>query len=99
MCEMVDPSISRSELLAYAADIKTKNDSYEGQIEGSYPGENFQRAKWPAKNSDKILSQLSMEESPNKTQEEYLQLHVIPYLNNQRIPLFEASIHRSNAVV
>ena len=46
MCEMVDPSTSSSALVACASAMQTKNDrenrriGYEGQIEGSYLGEN-----------------------------------------------------------
>ena len=40
-----------------------------------------------------------MEEVPKKTQESYLQLHFIPFLHIDRIPLFEASIQIPKAVV
>ena len=40
-----------------------------------------------------------MSEAPNKMQEEYLQLHVIPFLQSERIPVFEASLHRLNVLV
>ena len=49
--------------------------------------------------NDKIDSKVSVEEAPNKAQEEYMQLHFIPYQKSERIPVFEASLRRSNAVV
>ena len=42
---------------------------------------------------------MSLAEASKKTQEEYLKLHFIPYLQSEMIPVFEASISRSNAVV
>ena len=40
-----------------------------------------------------------MVEAPKNTQKECLQLHFIPYLQSEMIPVFEAYLHRSNAVV
>ena len=40
-----------------------------------------------------------MAEAPNIMQEEYLQLYFIPSLQSDRIPLFKASLSRSNVVV
>ena len=40
-----------------------------------------------------------MEKSPNNIQEECLKLHFITYMKSDRIPVFEASLGRSNAVV
>ena len=40
-----------------------------------------------------------MTESHNKKQEEYLKLHFIQYMQSERIPIFEAYLSRSNAVV
>ena len=40
-----------------------------------------------------------MAEAPKKMQEEYLQLHFIPYIQSDRVPVFEASLRRSNLVV
>ena len=40
-----------------------------------------------------------MVEALKKTQEEYLQLHFIPYMQSDTIAVFEKSLHRSNAMV
>ena len=40
-----------------------------------------------------------MAEAPKKMQEEYLKVHFIPSLQSDRIPVFEASLRRLNAVV
>ena len=64
--------------MACAAAIKTKNDrenlnrGYEGQIEGSYLGEKLQMSRGPTQSSYQMHSQVSMSETPKKTQEEYL---------------------------
>ena len=42
---------------------------------------------------------MDVEEAPNNTKEEYLHLNFIPSLHIDRIPVFEAYLHRSNAVV
>ena len=74
MCEMVDPFASRSAQVACAATVN-KNDrenrkrGYEVKIEGSYLGGNFRRAREPDQRDDQIHGQVSVEESPNKTQE------------------------------
>ena len=47
----------------------------------------------------KLYSQVGVSEAPKKITEEYLQLHFIPYLHIDRIPVFEAYLCRSNAVV
>ena len=57
MCEMVDTSTSRSARVAYAAAIKTKNDTenrkrgYEVQIEGPYMVEKLQKTRGNIKNN------------------------------------------------
>ena len=100
MCEMVDPSTPRSVLVACTAAIKTKNNKenrkrgYEGQIEEPYLVEKFQKKIGPIKRNEQINSQVGVEEAPNKTHEKYLQLHFIPYLQSDRIPVFEASLCR-----
>ena len=76
ICEMVDPSISSSAQLVCAAAIKTKKDrenrkrGYEVQIEGSYQGGKFQMEREPAQSGDTIHVQASVEEAPDKKQEE-----------------------------
>ena len=68
MCEMVDPSTSRSARMAYTEDIKTKNDreklkrGYEGQIDGSYQGLKFIMTRVTVQGADQIHRQVSMEE-------------------------------------
>ena len=105
---MVDPSISRVERVACTSSIETKFEKilvysqkigYGEQGEGLNPEETFQRTKGPVQIGDKIHGHLKVEESPKEMQEHYLQLHFIPYLYSEIIPLFEASICRSNAVV
>ena len=94
MCEMIDPSTSRSARVACVADIKTKTDrenhkrGYESQIEYPYPVENFQRTRGPIQRNEKNHSQVVVAETLNKMQEKYLQLHFIPYLQSGRIPEF-----------
>ena len=41
-----------------------------------------------------MYGKVSLEEAPKKTQEEYLQLYFIPYLQSERIPVFSASVRR-----
>ena len=102
---MVDPSTSRSARVACASAIKTKNDrekrkrGYEGQIEEPYPGGNFQRTRGNIQRNEQIHSQVGVVESPKKMQRKYLQLHFIPYMQSDRIPVLEASLPISNAVV
>ena len=91
--------------MACAAAIKTKNDAenrnrgYEGQIEGSHLGEKVQRTRGNIQSNDQPHSQVGVAESHNNTKDEYLQLQFIPSLQSERIPVFDASIRRSNAVV
>ena len=60
---------------------------------------NFEKDKRAYSNQWKIHSQVGVVESPKKLQEEYLQLHVIKSLQSDRIPVFEAYLRWSNAVV
>ena len=91
---MFYPSTSRSEQVACATTIKTKNGrengkrGYEVQIEGSIMGEKLQRERGTSKISERIHSQVSVSEAPNKIQKENLQLHFIPSLQSERIPVF-----------
>ena len=76
MCEIVYLSTLRPERVAHAAAIKTKNyrenrkRGYEVQIEGSYQGGKFQMEREPAQSGDTIHVQASVEEAPDKKQEE-----------------------------
>ena len=94
MCEMIDPSTSRSARVAFVADIKIKADrenhkrGYESQIEDPYPVENFQRTRGPIQRNENNHSQVIVAETLNKMQEKYLQLHLITSLQIDRIPLF-----------
>ena len=42
---------------------------------------------------------MGLSEEPNNMKEEYPQLYFIPYIQSERIPVFEASLRRSNTVV
>ena len=44
--------------------------------------------------NDQIHGQVSLVEATKKTQEEYLQLHFILYMQSDRIPVFQASLRR-----
>ena len=59
----------------------------------------MQRERGPDQSSDQLHSQVRVAESPKKTHEEYIQLNFIQSLNSDRIPVFEASLRRSNDVV
>ena len=59
----------------------------------------MQRSRGPDQNIDQILCQVIVAEVPRNTKEEYLQLHLIPYLQSEIFPLFEASLSRQNAAV
>ena len=48
---------------------ENRRTGYENRIEGSYRGEKFQRERGPDQISDQIRVQVSVSESPNKTQE------------------------------
>ena len=91
--------------MACAAAIKTKNDrenrkrGYEGQMKDHYPDEKLQRIIGPIQRNEKILSQMVVVEATKKMQEKYLQLHFIPYLQSDGIPVFESYLLRSNTVV
>ena len=61
---------------------------YEVQIEEPYPGENWQKTRVPIQRNEQIYSQVVLVEAPKKMQEEYLQLHLIPYMQSDRIPVF-----------
>ena len=104
ICEMADPSTSRSARVTCAEDIKKKIDrenrkiGYEGQMEEPYLGGKMQRTRGHIQSNDQPHSQVGVAESPNNTKEEYLQLHFIPSLQSERIPVFEVSLRRSNAV-
>ena len=75
MCEIVDPYTPRPARVACASDIKTKyyrencKRCYEVQIEESYMGRKFQRAKEHAQSGEKNHVQVSVSEVPKKTQE------------------------------
>ena len=103
MCEMVDPSTPRAPRVVCASAIKKKLDKslgdnrkrgYEEQGEELYPGEIFQGARGTVQTSDQISSQVSVAEATKKTQENYLQLECIPYLQSDRIPVFDELICR-----
>ena len=105
---MVDPYTSRVTRVAFEGTIQTKLEkifgdnrkrSYEEQGEVFYPGKIFQMARGPAQTSNQIHNQVSVTEAPKKMQEEYLQLQFIPSLHSESIPVFEALLRRSNAVV
>ena len=83
----------------FIKNIESRNRGYEGHIEGSYPGDNFQRARGPAQISNQAHGQVSVIEAPNKTQEEYPQLHFIQSLQSEIIPAFEEYLCRSNVLV
>ena len=72
MVELYTSSLLR---VACAADIKKNRENrkrvYEGQIEGSYPVESFERERGPIQSNEKIHIQVSVEEVPQNTQEEY----------------------------
>ena len=108
MCKMFDTSTSRAERVAWTSVTKKKLEKslgdnwtrgYDKQIKGFYPDERYQRARGSVKTSNQIHSQARVAEFPKNMQEEYLQLHFIPYLYSDRIPVFEASLCRSNAAV
>ena len=90
--------------VACTAAIKTKNDrknrnrDYESQIYEPYPVEKFQSTRGRIKRNEQNHSQVKVTEAPKKMQVKYIQLHFIPYLQSDRIPLFEASLRRSNSV-
>ena len=73
MCEIVDPSTSRSAQVACVTAIKNERGNrkkgYEGQIEGPYPVGKLQRIVGYIQINDQIHSQVIMEEAPNKKQE------------------------------
>ena len=75
---------------------------YEGNIEGKYPGGGRcckEKGQEDLLKTAKNHGQVIVTEAPKNKQEEYLQLHFIPYLQSDRIPLFEPYICRSNEVV
>ena len=72
---------------------------YEGQIEKPNLGGKIQRAIGYIQRNDQPHSQVVVAQEPNNTKEEYLQLHFIKFLQSERIPVFEASLRRSNVVV
>ena len=80
-------------------DMENRQRGYEGQIEGSHVGEKIERTRGHTQSNDQPHSQVGVAEATNNTKEEYLQLYFIPSLQSERIPLFEASLLRSNVVV
>ena len=74
MCEMVDPSTSRSARVACAANIKTKNcrenskKRYEGQVEDPYQVEILQVTREPIQHNEQVHSQVGVQEARNKMQ-------------------------------
>ena len=105
ICELADPSTSRSAHLSCAAAIKTNIDrenrkrGYEGQIEGPYLSGEIQSKRGHIQSNNQNYIHVGVAEAPNNTKEEYLQLHFIPSLQSERIPVFDESLRRSNAVV
>ena len=91
--------------MAFVSAIKTKNDrenrkrGYEVQIEEPYPVEKLKIKIGHVQSNYQPHSQVSLAEAPNSMKEEYLQLRFIPSLQSERIPVFEASVRRSNVVV
>ena len=74
MCEMVDPSTSRSARVMCVAAIyikkqRNRNRGYEGQIEGTYPGEKMQRTRVHIQSNDQPHIQVGVAEAPNNTRE------------------------------
>ena len=59
-------------------DKENRNWGYEEQVEGSYPGEKMQMARWPTQSSDQIHGWVIIKEARNNTQESYKQLKFIP---------------------
>ena len=105
VCEIIDPYASRSALVLCAADIKPKNDwenrkrGYEGQIEEPYPVEKLQKARGSIQSNDQMHSQVGVLEAHKNIQDKYLQLHFIPSLYSNRIPVSEENLRRLYAVV
>ena len=62
-------------------------------------GEIFHRERELSKNSEQINGHTNLEELTNKKQVGYLKLHLLPSMQSEIIPLFEAYIIRSNEVV
>ena len=78
MCEISDPSTSREEMVRCKSAIKGNFEKslryilkrcYKEQVEGFNPGGIFQRARVPAQTRDKTRVQVSMSETPKRTQE------------------------------
>ena len=59
----------------------------------------MQRTRGNIQSNDKHNSQVGVAEAPNNSMEEYLKLHFIPYLQSEKILVFEVSLCRSNVVV
>ena len=64
-----------------------------------YPDEKLQRIIGTIQCNEKIRSQMVVAEATKKMQGKYLQLHFIPYLQSDGIPVFESYLLRSNTVV
>ena len=60
---------------------------------------NFKGQEKLHKEVKKQYSKVSVKESPKNTQEEYIQLHVISYLQSESILVLEASLCISNMMV
>ena len=62
-------------------------------------GEKMKNTRGNTRINDQPHIQVSVSEAPNNIKEQSLQLQFIPYLQSERITVFEASLRRSNAVV
>ena len=59
----------------------------------------MQRTRGHIQSNDQSHGQVGVAKAPNNMEDEYLQLHVFPSIQSERIPVFEESLRRSNAVV
>ena len=73
----IHPKVCLSDV---CSSYKTKNDrenrrrGYEVQIEDPYLGVNMQRTRGNIQSNDQTHSQVGVEEAPNNTKQEYLQI-------------------------